>query len=217
MIVHMPEDWSEENIKKNCPHCDRTSPTFEYFLEETRHFDIVCDPNPIIEGHILVIPKNHISCIGEYSHEMFQEFLSLNEKVLDFLQKCYGGRSSFEHGKFGQTVFHSHIHYMPFRGNATLIVPEGENKLVEIHLSELKSLHQKNGGYLYFSIGDEAWAVDPSLAAPRFFRDRFAQAVGRPERGNWKEMRADPNLMSTVPQYNLVAQSRWKNYFEHQP
>ena len=209
----MPEDWSEENIKKNCPHCDRTSPTFDYFLEETGAFWVTCDPNPIVEGHILVIPKKHLSCVGEYSEAVFQEFSGIDGKISGFLRKTYGVCSSFEHGKLGQTVFHSHVHYLPFQGNALDIVPEGNDRLTQLKsLSNPKSLYEKSGGYLYFSTEDGAWIVDPSLAAPRFFRDRFASALGRPERGNWKDARKDVRLMDASAKDCLAAQSKWKRY-----
>lgn len=206
------EDLSEEAIRTNCPHCSVTSQAFTYIIEETDNFYIVCDAHPLIEGHILIIPKQHISCVGEYPKYLFEEFLNLNKKVSEFLLKEYGFVSSFEHGVFGQTVFHSHIHYLPFNGNPNEIIPEKE-KLFEINdLSELQTLFKRDGGYLFFSIGESKWGADVSIAAPRFFRDRFAKALHKPERANWKNMRGDKNLMNQAAEDNINTQNKWEKY-----
>ena len=208
-------DFSEENIRKNCPHCDPSSHAFERRLEEpTGNFHLVCDPNPIVEGHVLIIPKQHLSCVGEFSDELLEEFKSIHKKALAFVKDQYGSAAAFEHGKFGQTVFHSHIHYLPFAGKPEDIVPEGRNKLRPLStLEELKDIYAQDGGYLFFSIEDDMWTVDPSLAAPRFFRDRFASALGMPERGNWKAMRESETIMKTVAQMCEATQQKWRSYF----
>ena len=208
------EDHSEQAIKANCPHCDPSSHAFAYLLEQTENFYIVCDAHPIIEGHILIIPKQHISCIGAYSKELFREFLILDEKVSQFLLKEYKAISSFEHGILGQTVFHSHIHYLPFSGKPTDIVLEGEDKIDTLtKFSELQAILEKSGGYLFFSIGKNKWTVNPAIAAPRFFRDRFANSFGRPERGNWKIMIANKKLTEKGNKEDLATKDKWDKFF----
>lgn len=207
------EDLSEENIRKNCPHCDSSSQAFEYPLLETENFRIVCDANSIVEGHILIIPKDHLSCIGEYPKSTFNEFLNIYKKLSDFLLKEYGSVSSFEHGKFGQTVFHSHIHFLPFKGDSLDIIPEGKESVSEISdLSQLKKIYKKDGGYLFFSLANRLFVVDPKLKASRFFRDRFAKALGKPDRGNWKEIRQNQKAMNESRIMNKATQRRWKKY-----
>jgi diadenosine tetraphosphate (Ap4A) HIT family hydrolase len=154
----MNDELSEEYIRAHCPHCNPNSEAYKYLLDRTNNFSIVCDPHPITKGHILIIPKEHYSCIGEYPNDVYREFLNLYKKVSDFVKKEYGSVSTFEHGKFGQTVFHSHVHFMPFNGKPTNIIPEGEDKLTVIDdLSKLKDELEKDGGYLFFSIEDNKW------------------------------------------------------------
>lgn len=172
---------------------------------------MVCDANPITEGHILIIPKDHLSCIGEYSEKTYKEFINLYDRLSNFLIKTYGSVSSFEHGNFGQTVFHSHVHLLPFKERPTDIVTEGEKNLFKIYnLSELKNIYKKDGGYLFFSIGDQLWIVNKALAIPRFFRDRFAKVLGRFDRGNWKEIRGNKKLMEESKIMNEETQKKWK-------
>ena len=42
------------------PHCDRNGFAFSHPLEETDSFLVVCDVHPLMEGHILIIPKEHL-------------------------------------------------------------------------------------------------------------------------------------------------------------
>lgn len=207
------ENLSKQNILENCSHCSPNSQAFKYLLLETENFRVVCDIHPICEGHILIIPKEHLSCIGEYSEELFKEFLSLYNKFSEFLLSEYHSVSTFEHGKYGQTVFHSHVHLLPFKGDPVEIIPEGKDKFFELNdLSKLKELFKKQGGYLFFSIEDSQWTVDLNIAAPRFFRDRFATALGRPERGNWKEMRQNKDVMEMAVKDDLNTKLRWNKY-----
>lgn len=212
----LSDTLSEEHIREHCPHCDPASDAFNDLLEETEYFRIVCDYHSIIEGHILIIPKQHLPCVGEYPKKLFEAFIGHYEAVSMFVKKHYGSVSTFEHGKIGQTVFHSHVHFLPYAGDPTAIVPEGRNHLVALpSFVELQRLYEHYDRYLFFSIGDLAWVVDPSLSAPRFFRDRFATAVGRPERGNWKEMHRNAQLMDNARKDNAKVQALWARDGKH--
>jgi diadenosine tetraphosphate (Ap4A) HIT family hydrolase len=207
------EDFSEGRIIKNCPHCDPHSFALKHPLQDSKNFRIVCDVHPLIEGHILIIPKSHLSCVGVFNDVLFKEFKRLYQKVSKFLKKEYGSVSSFEHGKLGQTVFHSHVHLYPFKSKVKAIIPEGKEKLTPIkNLSDLKKIFQKQRGYLFLSIQDKLWIIDPSLISPRFFRDRFAKALGHPDRGNWKKMHFDKKLMSQANREIENLKTRWQEF-----
>jgi diadenosine tetraphosphate (Ap4A) HIT family hydrolase len=207
------KQFSEEELKKNCPFCDAGSFAKEYPILETNNFLVACDSYPITEGHILIIPKEHISCIGEYDKFVFDEFLVLYKKFSDFIKNAYGSISTFEHGKTGQTVFHSHTHLLPYMGDPIKIVPEGKDKLEKIDdISELMEIFKKENKYLFFSIGVDKWVVDKSIGTPRFFRDRFAYVLGNSSRGNWKEMRNNIQLMKTAQEEIRNLELKWKEY-----
>jgi hypothetical protein len=55
--------------------------------------------------------------------------------------------------------------------------------------------------------------VDPILGSPRFFRDRFAKALGRAERGNWKEMHGSPKVMFEANREIKNLKQRWDRRF----
>ncbi len=206
----MTDTLSEQYIKENCPFDQNNHLAFTYLLEETEDFRVACDFNPLTEGHILIVPKKHISCVGEYPEDLFNKFLVVYEKVSRFIISNYGSVSTFEHGKIGQTVFHSHVHLMPFNGNPLDIIPEGEN-----HLEKIPNIQKLRGKteYLFFSIEDNKFLVDPKLGIPRFFRERFAKALGVPERANWKAIQNDPIFRKKFNTENNRCKNLWLKYY----
>ena len=206
-------DFSEQKIKADRPHCDPNSFALKHPLKETSRFWVVCDVHPLTEGHLLIIPKTHLSCVGEYDQPSLAEFNQLYKTFCDFIKAQYGSVSSFEHDKIGQTVFHSHVHILPFSGQPGQIIPEGEKHLRSIEtINELVNVYKQDGQYLFFSIGDQMWTVDHSIGGPRFFRDRFAKALGAPQRGNWKQMHDDSQIMSQASTDIANLETFWKKH-----
>ena len=132
----------------------------------------------------------------------------LYRKYRNFLTDTYGVVSSFEHGIFGQSVFHSHIQLVPHNLLPKDVIAEGGDHYTQLPaLSHLKNILRSDGGYLYFANNENDWIVDNRLTTPRFFRDRFAKALGYPERGNWKAMATNHDMMlwaTTVKQKTLA-------------
>jgi diadenosine tetraphosphate (Ap4A) HIT family hydrolase len=127
---------------RQCPHCEGGF-GLQYPLHANDNFWIVCDSHPIVEGHTLIIPKNHISCTGALSYELFNEYRSLYKKVLNFLNETYGNAVIFEHGVVGQTVSHAHVHFLPFDKSIEDIVNE-KNLLKPIdNLEEIRNIFSK--------------------------------------------------------------------------
>ncbi len=180
----------------DCPHCQPDSFALKHPLIETKHFRVVCDVHPLCEGHILIIPRDHYSCVGELPMPLFEEFSLLYRQAHSFLSKTYGQTCAFEHGKIGQTVFHCHVHLLPCRAKLSDIVPEGMKYIETLSsLSSLRSIFAKEGHYLFVAIDGKSYTVDTSLAVPRLFRDRFARALGNAGRGDWKAMKQNRVLM----------------------
>jgi diadenosine tetraphosphate (Ap4A) HIT family hydrolase len=206
-------DLSEENLKKNCPHCDPHSFDLQYKLETSDNFYIICDSHPLIEGHILIIPKQHLSCIGVYPSDIIEELQTLYQKTKYFLHDTYGSVSTFEHGIVGQTVFHSHIQMFPYKGKIDTIIPEGEQHITTIgNIIDLQKVYAQDQQYMFVSIEEKNWIIDKDLGKPGFFRIRFGKALGREERARWKEMDKNKVLMQQGDEYIKQLMDAWKQY-----
>lgn len=202
---------------KDCKFCDTSLLSSHYPIEETDNFYIVLEGYSIVGGHILLIPRSHMPCVGAFSKDLFDEFLELDAKIKNFIIQTYGSMASFEHGVYGQTIYHSHVHYLPYNGTSNEIIPEGTKYYYRLNsLDDLKTMYEKDGGYLYFGINDEMWTADISLAKPKFFRERFSAAIGVPERGDWQNMSMDKNIMLQVDQDNKKAEQLWQEFYHSQ-
>lgn len=197
---------------RGCLHCNPVDSSLEYRLLETKSFRIVADVHPLTEGHVLIIPKSHLSCVGEFSSTIFNEFESLYKQFSIFLRATYGKISTFEHGKIGQTVFHAHMHLLPYSGSIEKIVPNVTSLYSVNDIKETQKYFHKDGQYLFVSVNDQAWMVDASLGKPRFFRDRFAAVLGTPERGDWKAMHQNKALMKKASSEIARLVGKWKRY-----
>lgn len=102
----------------------------------------------------------------------------------------------FEHGIVGQTVKHAHLHIIPeIRIIADRIKKDfPSSDFVSINsLDELQSLYTaKKEPYLVWKdpLGMKVCWNPP--APPQYLRIVVAEALGRPERANWRNM--DPEL-----------------------
>ena len=96
----------------DCPFCHRD--TLAGLLAETDHFYVLADHAPLIEGHTLLIPKAHHACYGAIPAALDPELLALKRRAARILTAAYAAPVFFEHGVFRQTVYHAHLHAMPF-------------------------------------------------------------------------------------------------------
>lgn len=196
-------------MNDGCPFCDTGHIAYRYLFEETPEFYIASDYNPLVEGHLLIIPKEHAACTGAFSDELFAAFQPVYEKARRFVRETYGSEASFEHGVIGQSVSHAHMHVLPFAGSPDAIVPEGGSRREAV--AGIEALRGRRD-YLYFSIGERSWTADPALAEPRFFRKRFGSALGSLERADWKKIQDDPAMRAIIDPECARAKERWEAF-----
>lgn len=201
----------DRKYESECAHCPGGF-GLEYPLFKDKNFWIVCDAHPLIRGHILIITREHISCAGALPARLFSRFAELYKQVKIFIGENYGQPAVFEHGVTGQTVFHAHIHFLPFKNTIDSIIPETD-LLKEINsIDQLKTEFEKCGKYLYTEIDNRKWLVDSSLGYPRFFRERFGKTLGVEDRANWKTARDNSELMKIFGKDILDLEEKWKQF-----
>ncbi len=102
-----------EAVRADCVFCQRNAIATN-ILKETPNFRLVADHAPLVEGHILIMPKLHYACYGAIPAELDAEFFALKQEAQRFLQQYYLPPTFWEHGIFHQSVFHAHVHCFPF-------------------------------------------------------------------------------------------------------
>lgn len=146
-------------------------------------------------GYLLLFPKHHIPCLGAMNQEKMERCASVIEEVRLAIQKEYklAPITLFEHGIVGQTVKHAHLHFVPEICHITERIKKDfpENEIWQVHSwQELRSLYQERKEPYLFWLGADAkmnMCWNPP-ASPQYLRIVVAEAVGRPERGNWRNM-----------------------------
>jgi diadenosine tetraphosphate (Ap4A) HIT family hydrolase len=162
-------------VTRACPFC--APERLDTILAETPHFRVVADFAPLVEGHTLLIPREHFACYGAVPLEYEDELIALKRRVARFLRARYRPAVFFEHGVFRQTVFHAHLHAFPF-GPVNLRLfelahPEGR----PVHrLADLRAWYEERGYYFYL---EQPRARDQPLEAAVFppEEDRYFHAL----------------------------------------
>jgi len=203
-----------EQYLQDCRHCPGGL-GLRHPLFFDRGFWVVCDPCPLVEGHILIITEEHVSCMGALPDDMFAQYKTIFEWVERFLREEYGSVAAFEHGVLGQTIFHAHTHLLPFDHTINDVVPEQDRIRPISELNKIREEFRESNRYLYVGEDTENWLVDPSIGSPRFFRDRFAKVLNAPSRGNWKTAQNNPELVKEFEKEIQALKRRWKTFRQH--
>lgn len=158
---------------QGCAFCERDR--LENILFESDSFFVLADHAPLIEGHLLIIPRDHYACYGALPVELEAELLALKRRVSGFLETAYRVPAYFEHGVFRQTVFHAHLHAFPFGPIAldvhNLAAPQSRHVTA---LADVRAWYAERGPYFYLEqpsqdgIPAEAAVFPPSEAV--YFR-----------------------------------------------
>lgn len=159
-----------------CPFC--TAERLDAVLTETDHFRLVADFAPLVEGHTLIIPREHFACYGAVPLDYELELIALKRRVARFFRIEYRPPVFFEHGVFRQTVFHAHLHAFPF-GPLNLRLfelahPDGR----PVHgLADVHAWYNERGSYFYL---EQARMADKPLEAAVFppHEERYFHVLG---------------------------------------
>lgn len=177
-----------------CPFCDRTK-IEDRLVGETRNNLIVATKGQISEGgHLLLMPKAHVRCIGELSAEETKVFTLQLGFVRDILMHEYlcSHILAFEHGMAGQTVPHAHVHLLPAAIRLTeRIQADFPGKKIEtVHsIADVQYEYTlRKQLYIFWQDGDGAKVLWNAMVPKKYLRTVVAEVLRRPERADWRTM-----------------------------
>lgn len=180
-------------MSARCPFCDRGA-LQERLILESSGFAVIPTKGQILEGYTLIVPKRHTICFGDFSEQEMDEAAMLMERVRNATIRAYGQAPIFfEHGIVGQSVKHAHMHSVPTDVDLfDRIVADFPDYEKVASLTAMQAVFQREGPYLYYENAKGERYVFHIFKWPQYLRLVLADAVGHPERGNWREM--DPQL-----------------------
>jgi diadenosine tetraphosphate (Ap4A) HIT family hydrolase len=144
----------------DCAFCKRTE--ISYILKETPNFLLVADHAPLVEGHILIIPKRHYACYGEVPSRFDAELFSLKCEVQRFFTHSYAPVVFWEHGIFKQTVFHAHLHCFPW-GKSRYDLDENLHNIIVSSQQDVRQWYTTQGHYFYMEDSNRALLFAPEM------------------------------------------------------
>ncbi|WP_214072575.1 HIT domain-containing protein [Mucilaginibacter sp. dw_454] len=155
-------------------------------LYENEYFVIIPDISPIVEYHVLIIPKLHYQSISEIpidsdiyiadAREFIKNlYLDMPDKEVIF----------FEHGSCNITgsacINHAHLHCLPLE--------KKEIRQLQLKVDKINDgsdLFVENESYLSFEISGRTYKWADNWGIKQFLRKTIAETVRRPNRNNWQ-------------------------------
>ena len=83
---------------------------------ETFHFQVVLDIEPIQQGHLLIMTKNHLRHIAELSEEQLLELGQLEQRLIGIIEHNFdvlGVTIAQNNGNAMDPAAHFHVHVIP--------------------------------------------------------------------------------------------------------
>lgn len=201
----------------DCAFCQR-SMIATNILKETAHFLIVADYAPLVEGHLLIIPRHHYACYGEVPAELDAELFAIKREIQQFFNEFYVPAVFWEHGIFRQTVFHAHLHCFPF-GSAEYSMEETMHSLVAHSQNDIRQWYVMHGQYFYMQDARIALLFAPEMDTYlHIIRDvlwRGASTYGMAKTWRSSQQRQDegiPLIEATLAKWHRFQQQQGVNY-----
>jgi diadenosine tetraphosphate (Ap4A) HIT family hydrolase len=144
----------------DCAFCERTE--ISYILKETPNFLLAADHAPLVEGHILIIPKQHYACYGEVPAKLDVELFAIKCEVQRFFTQRHAPVVFWEHGIFKQTVFHAHLHCFPW-GMSGYDLDENLHNLIVSSQEDVRQWYTTQGHYFFMEDSNKALLFAPEI------------------------------------------------------
>ena len=151
---------NDAQFRPNCAFCQREQITD--VLKETPHFLLAADHAPLVEGHLLVIPRQHYACYGDMPASLDEELFALKDELRQFYAHCYAPVVFWEHGVFRQTVFHAHLHCFPW-GAADYDLESHLHAAVVNVQEDIRTWYHAQGHYFYLEDEEVALLFAPEM------------------------------------------------------
>lgn len=191
--------------------CANSAESWNVPLLESPNFVVLPSLGALVEGWVLLVPKQHFLSMGALPDSLIPEMQDLKRSVCAFLQDTYGTASAFEHGpgqkerKVGCGVDHAHLHILPVNFDLSVAVspylPAGVHWSAT-NFAACRSAVESGEDYLYLEqpIGNMRIVRNQDLGS-QLFRRAIAAHLGTPERFNWRDNPQMENVRQTIQSF----------------
>lgn len=197
---------------------DRPHDPWNQPLLESQHFVAIPSLGALVEGWLLIVPKEHVLSVATLSDTRVEEMAALKQDVCDMVGREYGSVCVFEHGpasacrQTGCGVDHAHVHVVPLdvdlREVAERFLPHGVAFQAGT-IQDCRSAAARGADYLYLEqpTGAGLVAVHDHFGS-QVFRKAIAEVCGTPEAYNWRDHPQLRNVAATIERLGVRGASR---------
>jgi diadenosine tetraphosphate (Ap4A) HIT family hydrolase len=192
-----------------CQLCARdTSKPWNVRLLESPNFVVLPSLGALVEGWLLIVPKQHFVSFGELPDSLIAEFVDLKAATSEIIRQVYGTVCAFEHGpskagcSVGCGVDHAHAHLVPVKFDlAAAVVPHlpKNSRWSDANFADCRSAFLEGANYLYLEqpIG-KGRIIRNNRLGSQVFRRAIADSLGIPEQYNWRAHSQISNIQQTI-------------------
>ncbi len=177
-------------------------------LFESQNFKVLPSLGALVEGWLLLVPKEHFICMGALPIQLAAEMQEMKRFVRSVLLQCYGQVCIFEHGpskenlSIGCGVDHAHLHFVPVSLDlASAITPLLPLDVTwsEAGLNDCMTAFEEGEDYLYLERPTGFGRIAKhQLLTSQLFRRAVAIHAGVPHQFNWREYPQISNISNTI-------------------
>src|ERR1043165_7191518 len=109
-----------------------------YKIAENDHILALLDVFPLVEGHVLVVPKKEIDKIFDVDDELLAEWLVFAKPIARAIEKAFDCKRCGI-SVIGLVVPHAHMHLVPINSSDDLNFTRPKLKLTEDQLKDIQS------------------------------------------------------------------------------
>ena len=196
----------------DCAFCQRSQVTD--ILYESAHFLLAADHAPLVEGHLLIIPRDHYACYGDVPPGLDEELFGIKNILREFYEHYYAPVVFWEHGVFRQSVFHAHLHCFPW-GNLAYDIASNIHSAVVNRQEDIRSWYHGQGHYFYLENEQVALLFAPEMERYMYVMQQIFQkgmaAMGHAPQYRTAQQRQDegqPLINATLAQWHAFLQQQ---------
>jgi ATP adenylyltransferase len=177
-------------------------------LLESNNFAVLPSLGSLVEGWVLILPKQHCLSLGAVPAHLLPELEQVKARTAAMLQDIYGSVCAFEHGPANNSrpagcgVDHAHLHLVPLQfdlaQSSIPYLPEG-CRWSKATGRDCREAHNSNLDYLYVEqpLGEGLIVAHPEIGS-QIFRKAIANHLDRPAEFNWREFPQLPTVQRTI-------------------
>ena len=96
-----------------CKICDGSIPSNTVYEDDL--VKVFLDINPNTNGHMLIVPKNHVVTVNDINEDLAKRIIEVEKKMYALVKEKLNceGLTIVQNNDYGQDVKHYHVHLIP--------------------------------------------------------------------------------------------------------